>query len=129
DDICKIAGPLKPQCVNKMFSSDEIRVLDTRGKIVLPASAVYQEASFPVMVPGTKPGAGPTTCNPLCSAAFSAQSAAPSLATGKPPDAKTTFLQKSCCSSPSRVKDIVYPSLSRITDFTSVRNQISCPVS
>src|SRR5690606_40256064 len=101
EDICRIAGPLKPQWVKRIFSLKDILSLKTRQYTEFPASEAYQSASFPVIVRGTSAGAVSIMDIPRFRAVRNAKSEAPNLATGNPPLAITIFGVDRTSSSPA----------------------------
>src|SRR5699024_8946491 len=109
EDICKIAGPLNPQCVNKIFSSNSILSLYTRQKTELPDKAAYHSASLPVMVNGTRAGAVGTMVCPNCLATCKAKSDAPIFATGNPPVVRISFSACTDCFFPSLYTKTSHP--------------------
>ena len=68
EDICKMAGPLIPLCVNKMFSSNCYELADTILGIDNPARLLQNSNRGPLNVRGTNPGRISVTERPNCCA-------------------------------------------------------------
>ncbi|MCY1466630.1 hypothetical protein D9M71_849950 [compost metagenome] len=68
DEICKIAGPLKPRWVNRMFSRKLVPLQLTKVSTEVPESSVHSSFNWSVMVKGTSPARVGSTLWPNCRA-------------------------------------------------------------
>ena len=66
EDICRIAGPLIPLCVNKRFSSNWNLSEDTTVGIDNPARLLQNSNLGPLKVSGTNPGLISVRGSPNC---------------------------------------------------------------
>ncbi|MNI87137.1 hypothetical protein D3C73_1443100 [compost metagenome] len=55
EEICRIAGPLRPRWVNRMFSRKLWSLQLTRQSTDVPDSSLHNALSWSVMVNGTRP--------------------------------------------------------------------------